>query len=232
MKTAIMQPYLFPYIGYFQLINSVDKFIFFDDVQWMKGGWINRHTVLKNSEESLLTLAVLKHSYKSQINEVVIRPDSKGKQEYLAKLRSYYFKAPYFEKTYSIIESIFDYENNNIAQFIYNSFIELNKVLETDTQFILSSSLDYDRTLHAEGKVLDICKVLETNTYINTVRGQHLYSKEEFKNEEIELLFLDRELDEYRQFNNEFVPYLSIIDIMMFNPMPKVQEMIKKGVLL
>jgi len=232
MKTAIMQPYLFPYIGYFQLINAVDKFIFFDDVQWMKGGWINRHAVLKNSKEGLLTLSILKHSYKSKINEVLIRPDEHGKEAYIAKLRSYYCKAPYFEQTYKIVENIFNYENDNIAQFIYNSFIELDKILNINTEFILSSNLDYNRDLHAEGKVLDICKRLKTDVYINTVRGQHLYNKEEFKRDGIELLFLDREIDEYNQFENKFVPYLSIIDLMMFNPIEKVQEMIKKGSLV
>ena len=123
-KIAIMQPYLFPYIGYFQQINYVDMYIFHDDVQWIKGGWINRHTVNKNNNEYKLTLALQKHSSHALINEVFIAQGAK--EEYLKQISNIYRKAPYYKDVYNIIVDIINYQTDNISELNGYSIVTLS----------------------------------------------------------------------------------------------------------
>lgn len=227
-KIAIMQPYLFPYIGYFQLISAVDKFVLYDDVQWIKGGWINRHTILLNHQEKKTVLSVSKHSTFSLINEVFINSDSSTKINYLNSIKNSYSKAPCFKIIYPIIQDIFNIQELNMSEFILNSFLVLKNVLDIKTEFLLSSSLNYDRSQVPTKKLIDMCKILSGDTYINTIKGEHLYNKADFAKENINLLFLDRVVDTYKQFDGKFVPCLSIIDVLMFNGIEKTKSMIKE----
>ena len=72
MKLAIMQPYIFPYLGYFQLLNSVDHFVFYDDVNFIKGGWVNRNQLLINNQNKFFTVPLKKIISFTPINEVEI----------------------------------------------------------------------------------------------------------------------------------------------------------------
>lgn len=230
-KIAIMQPYLFPYIGYFQLINAVDIYVFYDDVQWIKGGWINRHSLLQMENSKIATLPVEKHGLCS-INQVFFTSNNKYKQEYLNKIINAYKKAPYYKDIYPLIEEVINYEDRNVAHLIAFSIKQLNNLLGINTKCIFSSSIDYNHQLSAQDKIIDITKKLGGNIYINNINGQHLYNKEDFIKAGLTLQFLEKEIEAYTQFKNEFVPYLSIIDVLMFNDIETVQQMVTKGKLV
>lgn len=220
-----MQPYLFPYIGYWQLINAVDIFVIYDDVNFIKQGYINRNSILANGKSQQFTLELIGASSYKLINEIDIGNNIK---KILKTIEQSYIKAPYFHDIFPIIEDILIREEKNLAKFIGNSLRILSHYLEMDTQFIYSSDSKKDNNLKAQDKVIDICKNLNARKYINAIGGQELYSKEIFKENSIELNFLKTEIVEYKQFKNEFIPYLSIIDILMFNSKEEIRNMLNR----
>ena len=216
MKLGIMQPYFFPYLGYWQLINAVDTYVVYDDVAYIKGGWINRNNILVNGKANLITLALENSSSFKNINEINIIQNGKNAEKILKTIQMAYKKAPYYEQVMPIIE----------AKLNYQTILDINKYLGIDTKVILSSDLKKDNTLKAQDKVIHINKLLGTDTYINAIGGQELYSKEDFKKEEIELKFLKMGDVKYSQFKNEFIPNLSIIDVMMFNSSKEIKGLL------
>lgn len=224
-KLAIMQPYLFPYIGYFQLLSYVDEFVIYDDVQFMKRSWINRNSIIINEEKHLFTISLAGASTTKLINEIKIKDDF---IKFLKMLKMAYSKAPKFEEVFHLIEKICSYEDKNLARFIGNSLEEIKRYLNLDTALIYSSDIDKNNHLKGQDKVIDICKTLHADIYINSIGGQELYDKAVFNEYDIELKFLQPNLIEYRQFSNEFVPGLSIIDVMMFNSVKEIQDMLLK----
>jgi hypothetical protein len=225
MKIAIMQPYLFPYIGYFQLIQNVDEFIVYDNIQFTKKGWINRNRILVNGNESYLTLPLKKDSDYLDIKDRYITEDwTIERKKIINKIKETYIKAPFFQTVFPLIEEIFNFENKNLFQFIYNSLKQINNYLDIKTPLIVSSSIEINHSLKAEDKVIALCKARLANNYINPIGGIELYSKEIFKEEGLELQFLKTNNIIYPQFKNEFVPFLSIIDVIMFNNKEKVLE--------
>lgn len=227
---SIMQPYFLPYIGYFQQINNVDLYVFYDDVQWIRG-WINRHCLLNNNKEYLTTLNVQKHSSHALINEVILKEKSE-QLKYLDLIKTLYSKAPYFSNIYKLIEEIIEYKEENLSLFVENSIMQICKLLEIKTKFIRSSDIDYDRTLKGENRIIELCKVLGYKNYVNNINGKDLYRKEDFEKENLNLYFFNRKITPYKQFNNEFVPFLSIIDVLMFNDIETVRNEIVKGELV
>lgn len=223
MVLAIMQPYLFSYIGYWQLINAVDTFVIYDDVNFIKQGYINRNNILSNGNSQQFTLELIGASSNKFINEIKVGNNSK---KIMKSLKQSYTKAPYFNDILELIETILMQEEKNLAKFIGFSLIQISNYLDINTQFIYSSDIKKDNNLKAQEKVLDICKRLEATNYINAIGGQELYNKDDFSNENIKLNFLETELTEYKQLKNEFIPYLSIIDILMFNSKDEIKEML------
>ncbi len=225
MTLAIMQPYLFPYIGYWQLINTVDVFVIYDDVNFIKRGYINRNYIVVNNKAKIFTLELIKASQNKLINEIEL---GSNKKKLIELIKQNYSKAPYFDKVFPIVHNILDNKENNLARFIGYSLEKISIYLDIETKFIYSSNIDKDNSLKAQNKIIDICKILETKQYINAIGGQELYDKEIFEQEKIELKFLDTELIKYKQFNDEFIPYLSIIDIMMFNSKDEIKIMLER----
>lgn len=223
MTLAIMQPYLFPYIGYWQLINAVDTFVIFDDVNFIKKGYINRNSILVGGKSQQITLELIGASQNKHINEIEVGNNS---QKLLKTIEMNYKKAPYFSNVFPIIENILNNKEKNLAKFIGYSLEQISNYLNIDTQFIYSSNIEKDNSLKAQEKILDICKKLDTTNYINAIGGQELYDKAKFQEQNIELNFLDTKLIEYKQFKNEFVSYLSIIDVLMFNTKDEIKNMI------
>lgn len=220
-----MQPYLFPYIGYFQLINAVDTFVIYDDVNYIKQGWINRNRILLNSKEHLITLNLINSSSFKLINEI-----EKGSNniKVLKTIEQAYKKAPYFHVGFSVIEDILNVKENNLARFLEYSIRRLTLHLSIKTQIEVSSKLEKDISKKGQDKVIDICKSMNASTYINAIGGQGLYSKEVFSQNHLELKFIKTNSINYHQFDNEFVPWLSIIDVMMFNSTEEIKEMLNK----
>jgi len=225
MRLGIMQPYFLPYIGYFQLINAVDKYVIYDDVNYIKGGWINRNKLLLHGKEFMFNLILSGASPNKLINEITV---NENQNNLLKTIQSSYVKAPYFINVYPFIEEVFEYRDKNLARFIGNSIIRIAQYLGCKTEFIYSSEIEKDCSLKGQEKVIHICNVLKATEYINAIGGQGLYSKEEFKHKKIDLKFLATQSIEYKQFTNEFIPYLSIIDVMMFNSVEEIKKMLNK----
>ncbi|MEA3453865.1 MAG: WbqC family protein [Candidatus Caldatribacteriota bacterium] len=225
MTLAIMQPYFFPYIGYWQLLCAANTFVIYDDVNFIKRGYINRNSILVGNKAQRITLEVIGASSNKLINDVQVGNNAK---KLLKGIDQAYRKAPEYEKVFPLIQSILENPEKNIAKFLGNSLQKIADYLEINTKVIYSSSLEKDNSLKAQDKVLDICQRLRTSHYINTIGGQVLYSKDAFESKGIELNFIKTELMEYKQFGNEFVPYLSIIDIMMFNSVDNIKEMLNR----
>lgn len=219
MTVAIMQPYLFPYIGYWQLINAVNTFVIYNDVNFIKQGYINRNAILTNGKSQQFTLELIGASSNKLINEISV---GNNKNKVLKTIKQNYSKAPYYNEIIIIIEEILNNEEKNLAKFIGFSLMKISNYLGINTKFMFSSDIEKNNDLKAQEKVLEICKILQANKYINAVGGQELYSKEIFRENKMELNFLKTKLVEYKQFNYEFVAYLSIIDVLMFNDKEKV----------
>ena len=219
MRIAIMQPYFLPYIGYFQLINLVDEFVVYDNIQFTKKGWINRNRILVNGKDDFITLPLKKDSDFLNVNERFLSDDFQNeKRKLLNKIRGAYAKAPFFKSTFPLVEDIINCEERNLFDFIYFSILKLCEYLEISTKIIKSSDLNFDiEQYKGEEKVLAICKRLNAKAYINPIGGTELYNKNNFKSDEIELLFIRSKDIHYKQFDNEFIPWLSIIDLLMFN---------------
>ena len=223
MTLAIMQPYLFPYIGYWQLINTADTFVIYDDVNFIKQGYINRNSILANKKKQLFTLELIQASANKLINDIKI---GRNTGKLLKTIKQNYTKAPYFKTAYPVLEDIFNQDEQNLAKFIGYSLKHISNYLQIETKLIYSSDIEKDNSLKAQDKVINICKILKATNYINAIGGQELYSKERFKSEDIQLNFIKTKLLEYKQFDNEFISYLSIIDIMMFNDINDIKMML------
>jgi len=218
-----MQPYFFPYLGYFQLINAVDIHVIYDDVNFIKGGWINRNRILLNGDAFMINIPMEGASPFKKINEINI---GKNKEKLLLTIQLAYKKAPFFKEIFPLITEIIQYNNNNLAFFISNSIIKIVEYLQIDTEIILSSEIKKNNEFKAQEKVISICDTLNATEYFNAIGGQHLYSKEIFAENNITLKFIETKLVNYLQFKNEFVPNLSIIDTMMFNSQDVIKDML------
>lgn len=228
MKAAIMQPYIFPYIGYFQLINAVDKFVIYDDIEYTKKGWINRNRILINGTDHMFTIPLAKGSDFLPIDKRSLADNYfEHKKKILGQIHSTYIKSPHFKTVFPIIEDCLNFENKNLFSFIFNSLKVVCDYLDIKMEFIISSSLSIDTSLKGEDKVIAINKKIGATTYINAIGGQELYSKERFAENNIELKFIKTSPIVYPQFKNNFIPYLSIIDVMMFNSKEEIKEYLK-----
>ena len=225
MRIAIMQPYLFPYIGYFQLIHAVDTFVIYDDIEYTKKGWINRNRILINGQDHLFSIPLKKDSDYLTIDKRYLAENyPEYKKKIFGQVISAYSKSPEFKNVFPLIEDCMNFPDTNLFSFIFYSLKKLCFYLDIKTEFIKSSTLDIDPSLKGADKVIAINKKLNSSIYINAIGGQVLYSKETFSKNGIELKFIKTTPIIYPQFKNEFVPNLSIIDVMMFNPKEKVQE--------
>ncbi len=229
MKLAIMQPYFFPYIGYFQLMNLVDVMVIYDNIKYTKKGWINRNRILVNGKAEYFTLPLQSDSdHKNIIDRKISANFTKDKQKILNKIKEVYRKAPYFNECFSLVESCFNYNNYNLFDFIYNSLKSTAEYLSIRTKFRISSSIEIEHNLKSAAKVKEICKKLGAEIYVNPIGGLKLYDKKDFSISGIELKFLKTKDIVYKQFNYEFVPNLSIIDVMMFNSKEEIKSMLNE----
>lgn len=227
-SVGIMQPYFFPYIGYFQLIMCVDEFVVYDDVNFIKGGWINRNNFLIHGEKKLLTIQVSKASSNLLINQVYIKDDF---QAFLKTMQYNYKKAPFFNEIMTLVESIVNFPEKNLALYLINSLQKICAFLSITTKISVSSSINKNNSLKSKDKVIEICKLLGASQYVNAIGGKLIYNKEDFLRSDIEILFINSLLTEYSQFKNQFTPALSIIDVLMFNSIPQVTKMLQSYIL-
>jgi hypothetical protein len=229
MKVAIVQPYSFPYIGYFQLVNEVDVFVFYDDVHFIKKGWIHRNNILVNGNSSLFTIPLVKPSQNSLINEIGLSIDAKWRTTFNKKLHHSYGKAPYFNGVMELIEPLLNTEYNNISLLAIESIVSISNYLGLNTKFKVSSKdFNESRGMDRADRLIEITKSLGGNIYINPSGGKELYTKEYFNSKSIELKFIESEVMAYKQFENVFCGGLSIIDVLMFNSVESINKMIEQ----
>lgn len=227
MKIGIMQPYFLPYIGYWQLMNAVDKYIVYDDVNYIKRGWINRNRILVNGAPKYINILVDDASQNKNINETRVFNDLKYIDKCLRMIELSYKKAPYFVEVFPLVESILRCGEENIVAYLMNSFKIICRYLDIKTELILSSKVDKDCSLRGQDKILAICESLNADQYYNAIGGQALYSFRAFEERGIKLSFIQPDNIVYKQFGNEFYCNLSILDVMMFNPQDQIREMLK-----
>ncbi len=229
MTLAIMQPYLLPYIGYMQLMSAVDTFILYDDVTFINRGWINRNRLLINGQEYLFTIPLKDASQNKRINEVHLADDPKWRSKLLKTIEQGYRKAPYYQMVMPLTEKIINFATDSIADLVHFSLVELNQYLGLTTRLVASSSIYNNVELKAQERILDICRQEKATRYINPIGGTELYDKPTFSEAGIELNFIKANRVEYPQFNrdsNDFIPWLSILDALMFNDIANIRVML------
>ena len=226
MKVGIMQPYFFPYIGYWQLLNAVDKYVIYDDVNYIKNGWINRNNILLNQQKHLITIPLDGASPFLPINQIKMTSNQKDKDKILKTIEMAYKKSPYFSDVFPIILRVVLEPTCTISNALINQFRLVCEYLDIKTELIVSSQLDKNNELKAQDKVLDICKNLGATEYINAIGGTELYDKDTFQANGIQLNFLKTNDIKYKQFNNEFIAGLSIIDVLMFNSKEDIKKLL------
>ena len=232
-KVAIMQPYFLPYIGYFHLINSVDEFVIYDNIQYTKKGWINRNRILVNGGDKIITLPIKKDSDYLDVSDRYLADSwEQDRKKLLNIIKQNYQKAPHFSDIYSIIQDCIMVPEINLFKFILNSLNKLNLYLDINTKITASSTLNIDHTLKSQSKVIAICKNLNASTYINAIGGQDLYNVQDFKNEGLDLKFVKSPPLNYKQYKNEFVPWLSVLDVVMFNKRQDIIDYTNKYTLI
>lgn len=221
-----MQPYLFPYIGYFELISKVDRFIFFDDVNYINKGWVNRNRLLFDGKIKYFTVPLSGASQNSRICDIEISKDTFWKSKLEKSIRQSYSKAPYFNQVFDLISRVIFSDNELIGKMAKESIIKISNYLSINTNFISTSEIYKNQNLKGEARIIDICLKEGSNNYVNLPGGQNIYNQYNLAVAGIKLSFVDVKLPVYPQFSSTFEPGLSIIDVLMHNSPSQVLEML------
>jgi hypothetical protein len=229
MKLAVMQPYLFPYIGYFQLVAAVDRFVFYDDVAYANNSWINRNRWRLQGQTAYFTVPLNGASQSKPIAEIGVEPSLVWRRKLRNTLRQAYGRAPQFDAVSALFESVIDGDFDTIAAMAKASIELASQYIGLATTFIASSACYANHHLRGSDRILDICKREAASEYLNLPSGRALYSPCEFLAHGVALNFIAPCLAAYRQSGPGFVPGLSIIDLLMHNDKVDVLPMLGAG---
>ena len=230
MILASHQPYFFPYLGYFSLISAVDKFIFFDTSQFNRKSWMTRNRILKPTmnEFQFINIGTQHTTFQAKLPECKLNPDQKWKNKLISQLGHYKKKADFFDETMLFLQKLLINDEENLIDFNVSSTIAVARLLKIDTQFFQHTKIEHSVEKASEkgfwGMVF--CNAFGAENYINAPDGEVLYPKEEYKKAGIKLGFIQHQLNPYSQNNENFLPALSIIDVLMFNGAEKTSEMV------
>jgi hypothetical protein len=216
-RLAVMQPYLFPYLGYFQLVAGVDRFVFYDDVSYIKNGWINRNRLFLSGRVSWITFPVSHASANRRINEMHVQPGTTWRRKLLESVKHSYRQAPYFEETYKLLAKIVLSEESSLSRLAMESIMEVATYLGLETEFVNATGRYDNENLRGSERVIDICRQERAAEYHNLPGGTALYSAEDFRVNGVELRFVQLREIAYGQLEPPFKPGLSILDVLMFN---------------
>ena len=225
MKVAIMQPYFLPYIGYFQLMAAVDVFVILDEVNFIKGGWINRNRIWNGREPIWLTLPLLGASPNKLISQIQIQRDNGWKRKMLSTVTQSYVKAPQGIQATSFFSRILSHTEGNLARFIANSLCELQSQLNLSCKIIPTSRGLSAPSSRGVGRVLDICKNLGADEYWNLPGGKELYQVEDFDRLGISLRFIESQMPSLGPALSG-TENLSILHLMMNMPVNELRRML------
>lgn len=224
-----MQPYLFPYIGYYQLMHAVDRFVVADDLTFIKQGWINRNRLLINGEPAYFTVPLKRHPADALIKDVEIDPDSgRWRRTLLSTIANFYRRAPSFGTVYPIVERIIGGNFVKIADMARASLREVCQYLDITTSIVESSSAYRNAHLKGQDRVIDTCRAEGASDYVNAIGGRALYSRDAFLAQGIRLQFVESDAIEYRQFDGPFVGSLSIVDVLMFTSQADARALVAR----
>jgi hypothetical protein len=231
LKVAIMQPYFFPYLGYFQLMSIVDAWVAFDSIQFINKGWINRNRILHphpQKDWQYITVPLNNRRRFDKINEISIKPITVWKKEIMGKLSCYKKRAPYFKQTIELVEECFEYHDLNLSAFVVNALKLTAAYLGINTPIMTQSSMNWglEPITHPGQWALRISEELGASEYINPIGGAEIFKREEFSTAGIKLTFLQSDLRPYSQRQDFFVSGLSILDVMMFNSTTQINELL------
>ena len=226
---SLMQPYLFPYLGYFQLIARSDVFVLGDDLQYVKASWINRNRVLVNGQPNLITFPLRKGEQQDSINQRWLCDDAPREfQKLLRTLELAYARAPHYAETMVMIHRILANPERNLARFTEYAIRCICAHLQIMTPIRIGSELGLPARMDKQERIIGIAQKLEADLYINPIGGLALYCPALFRAHGLALRFLRMDELSYPQFNQPFVPSLSIIDVLMFNSRSEVQALLKR----
>ena len=216
MKTiAIMQPYFFPYIGYWQLIHAVDRFVIFDDVNYIVRGWVNRNRILINGKPAYITVPLHQASQNKKICDITLQSPPNQREKLTKTIEVTYRKTPYFDVVFPVVEKLICHEAHSLSDYLAHQLKTLSAFMGVTTEFVGTSRCYQNNGLKGQARLIDICKREGASTYINPQGGQAIYDNETFRNANIDLRFIVMRPMPYKQRSAEFIPYLSIIDALM-----------------
>ena len=220
MKAAIMQPYVCPYLGYFQLVAAVDLFVFYDDVNYIRGGWINRNRIVSMGKEFLFTIPIVDASSFRLIKDTEINWKLKEMAKIHSNIRHSYARSPFFKDVFPIVDDLFTARHRTISEMAIDSVIKFSQYLGIPAQFKISSKEDYVKTDDRVQNLVNILRPEHADHYINPIGGQELYKKEDFEAFGIKLNFI------------KGTGSLSIIDVCMQHSRDEIGEMLKNYTLI
>lgn len=227
-----MQPYLFPYVGYFQLMHAVDAFVLLDDVAFIKKGWINRNRLLVKGAAHLFTIPLAGSSQNKRIKDLELHPDSRARQKLLATIRQEYRAAPEFAHVFPLIEQVLFKAGQDLTHTVLTSLELINTYVGLPVPILRSSALIQPDQAVGQARIIAICQRLGAHEYLNMLGGQSLYSAAEFARQGIQLRFLQPTLTPYQQYSQAFIPGLSIIDLLMHNTVLRTRELFQQMFIL
>lgn len=230
MKVGIMQPYFFPYLGYFSLIKHTERFILFDTVQFIRHGWIERNRILKpDSDWQYIQTPLVKTSQSTPIKSMLINNNTDWKGKILAQLQHYKKKSPYYFATIDVLKDIFNSEYDDIVSFNHVSLKKICEYIGIDAQIDVFSQMDMDiEPVNSPDEwALNICKAMGgVEEYWNPIGGTSFFDRDKYRQNNIKLFFQQMTLAEYDQKRPNFEMGLSIIDVMMFNSKEEINKML------
>ena len=209
-----MQPYFVPYLGYWQLLNSVDRFVIYDDVAYTQG-WINRNRILINHKASYISVPLSRKTLNRRIRDILIYESPVWQRKMVKSIRNAYSRAPYFHDVYSVIEGIINYRSQSLSEFLINSIMTLTSFMKLQTKLIPTSSIYHNDYLKGQERVIDICKQEKASIYINAIGGRKLYDIDCFRRNNIDIYFIKMKSIQYKQRFPGFISNLSIVDMLM-----------------
>jgi len=226
MKLGIMQPYFFPYLGYYSLIKHTDKWIVFDSVQFIRHGWIERNRILKPQDGwQYISVPLEKHTRETLINNIKINNEENWKDKIVRQLEHYKKRAPYYKEVMKLIDNIFQKKYYSIVDLNVSCLVEVCVYLQIDFNYSIFSEMNLEIAPVREPDewALNICKAINADEYVNLPGGIEFFTREKFNNENIKLSFQKINIKPYNQHRTSFIPDLSIIDVMMFNSKDEIK---------
>lgn len=228
---GVMQPYLFPYLGYFQLIHAVDRFVLYDDVTYIKQGWVNRNQVSVAGKPLLFTLPLKGASSHTLIRELMVDPAQyrPWRTKFLRTVGQAYARAPHAPEVLALLDSALPEEATRLAAVLAGSIRAVLQRVGCTTELVEGAAHYHNAHLHGQERILDICAQEHASTYVNAPGGRALYDHTLFAERGVSLRFIEPRLEPYPQSGGPFMPGLSIIDVMMYNAPEQLRDLMNQS---